>query len=160
MRDFHNKWHNGASVTILQVLDDCMMYDSNWRAHADSINLTSRSCGKQDMSWTSQAWSWIADKYKKELKVSGKDEWLCAKAFVNLISKIGWYKEWRTWMSANVDFRDRNMCTPVAIYNIHTLLVTLNETFSGTMSKDSSIITAIQTDIQTDRHTDIQPYIQ
>ena len=52
-----------------------------------------------------------------------------AKTLMNGLKKIGWQKEFFNWCGANVDFRKTN--NSVSIFNIHCLLVCLNDHFNG-----------------------------
>jgi len=109
------------------------MYEANWKAFAESQKLTSRTCGKGELNWVNRSWKWIADKYKDESMFVLKEDFITTKCFANLLTKLGWYRDFTSFLGTNVNFKKKTLQNSVAIANMHCFLTTLNEHFHGSM---------------------------
>ena len=124
VRDYHNQFHGGSSMTCIQVLTETEEIEANWTAHCITNGVTTRS-GVGENTYSNSLWAWLNQKYPN--RYNSMNEYESVKSAVHFLKKVGCFEVVCKMLGDLVDFRNGAINNHNILMNIHTYTVCLDK---------------------------------
>lgn len=126
---FHNRFHDGSSVTIVEKFEFKYFIDSKWKSPPPHTHTHGRGiCSRGDAgepSYISKMWTWVTGNMFREGRFVSLDEFRMAKALASKWNEHRAYARITAWAETPVDFSNIKVDVPAAMKAMHSLSTTI-----------------------------------
>ena len=119
IRDWHNTFHNGSSVSFLEVCKASLEIDAAWQVFAFKSGVTSK--GKSGETYEALMKKFIDERYP--CKIQSMSQFKSARALMNGLKKVSWSDDFELMVGEVCDFTRKDLNHTAAVLNLHSIYV-------------------------------------
>ena len=125
LRDWHNSFHEGSSVSFLELLKLVKDAHADWVAHADASGLKTRSCGSGENSYEARRYKFVTEQHPN--KWDSRNHFEATLAVYNYLKDKSVYENVCTILGDITDFTKRGFRGDIALHNMHSITTCMRE---------------------------------